>query len=73
MKIDLSFESMLRKKNITYLSMKRKKDLCFLTTMGKMVTIMNKPFKAINEFFISHHFLLAALIIFSLLCSPACQ
>ena len=39
MKIDLSFESMLKKKNITYLSMKRKKDLCFLTTMGKWLQL----------------------------------
>lgn len=73
MQIDLSFQRMLKKKNkITDLGIKKKRSM-FSYHNAEMVTIMNKPFNVINEFFIRCHFLLALIIIFSLLCSPTCQ
>lgn len=58
MQIDLSFERMLKKKKEkNHLpEHERKKRFMFSYYNEKMVTIMNKPFKIINEFFIRRHF-----------------
>lgn len=58
MQKDLSFEMMLKKKKEKYHlpEHKKKKKIMFSYHNGKMVTIMNKPFKVINEFFIRRHF-----------------
>lgn len=56
MQINLFLKDVQKEKKITYMSIKKKKKRStFPYHNGKIVTIINKPIKVINEFFIRCH------------------